>query len=198
MSTSTGRPVSPSRCSDDPALDVGRTDLGMKLDAPGGVADAERLDAHGRAGEHGRVRRRPALVAVPLERIESRRERPDAADRQRRRRSPRPRTSRSRPPGRAALPARGRGEQLGPQTDAEQGRAALEHARSAALVSSPIQRCAFALVDVHRAAERHHRVVAHGIGGRRVGLDAETTRRARHPRQRSPRRRRPARRRAHG
>ena len=144
----------------------------MKLDAPGGVADAKRLDAHGRAGEHGRVRRRPALVAVPLERIESRRERPDQrivsgvvghldlvpAD--------------LGLPGAPRLPARGRGQQLSPQTDAEQGRAALEHVgQQRRLLADPAVRVA--LVDVHRAAERHHRVVAHGIGGRRVGLDAK-------------------------
>ena len=127
-------------------------DLGMKLDAPGGVADEERLRAPGVRAITVAHAAAAHLVAVPLGGIRPVARAARSADRQRRRRSPRPRTSRSRsPPGARRRP---RPRELRPAQTPSRA-AALEHlGQQRRLLADPGR---VPLVDVHRAAEGHHR-----------------------------------------
>ncbi len=130
----------------------------MELDRPGDLPDSIGLDAHRTAGEDRGALGEHGLVAVPLERLEARRQRPDhgiglpllrhldavPAD-----------LRLARSPRRSAGSV---GQQLGAEADRQHRHAVVDHGREEVLLEAQ-PGMAVLLVAVHGAAEGQDRVV---------------------------------------
>ena len=153
----------------DPAERVGRRDLGVELDAPRALADPEGLHAGVAGGEGRRARRRQALVAVPLVRLEARaqmrEERVALAGRV-------SRTSRQPISGsraRRTSPPAARASSCAPRQTPSTGIPA-ESSSARNAISSGDPGVRVGLIDVHRAAEGDHGAVSVPSAGEVVRL----------------------------
>jgi glycerol kinase len=141
-----------------PSLEVLRSDLGMKLDAPDPILDPIALETHVAAGERGRVISQWHLIAVPLKRVETARERAEHRVTRGLRSQPDLVPADLRTQGTTRARASRLGDQLRTEADAEHRNALLQRARQEA----PLHRDPGVLGVLHgvgRPSARQDRVV---------------------------------------